>query len=195
MEHHQKWTADDEKVAQLIRLKMRKLTKSREIAGRERQDIEQELILHWLRRRARFNAARGSLETFADVVLNNVIHTMLEARRAKKREQRLCDCSLDDLLNEQTNRNLTRGDAYDRDDCFLATVARNRPQWELEDLQLDVRQALRRLPLRQRELARRLMHQSTSEAARSMNITRTTLYTWRKTIRKVFTELGLDEYL
>lgn len=192
---HHEWTADDEKVAQLIRLKARRLAESAKDTATEGEDIEQELALHWLMRRGRFDAGRGRRETFADVVLNNATRTMLAARRAGKRDERSCTCSLDDAVVAQDDLDMTRHETYDQDDYFQATGTRNRPWRELHELSLDVRRALRRLSPGQRELARRLMNQTVSEAARSMNISRTTLYARLKDIREVFTELGLDEYL
>ncbi len=195
MEDHRKWTANDEKVARIVRLKANRLVKSAEFAATERQDVEQELILRWLTRRGRFDAARGRLETFADVILNNAIRTMLEARRAGKRDERLCIYTLDDSIDKQAERGMTRHETYNQDDYFQAMGVRKCPPEELYDLRLDVGQALRRLSPRQRELAQRLMNQTVSEAARSMKISRTTLYAWLKPIREVFTELELDGYL
>ena len=195
MEDHHKWTADDEKVARIIRLKAKRLIESAEFKEGERKDIEQELHLQWLLRQSRFDPTRGELETFADVVLNNAIRTMIEERRAAKRDYRLCTCSLDDPIDVQGEKGMTLHETYDQDDYFQATGRKNQPQRELDDLRLDIRRALRRLSPSQRELALRLRTQTVAEAARAMKIPRTTLYGWLEHVRVVFAELGLDEYL
>jgi len=195
MGDHHKWTANDEKVARIIRLKAKRLIESAEFKEGERKDVEQELHLQWLLRQSRFDPTRGELETFVDVVLNNVIRTMVEARRAAKRDCCQCTCSLDDPVDAAAEGGMTRHETYDQDDYFQATGARNRPQGELHDLRLDVRRALRRLSPSQRELALRFRTQTVAEAARAMKIPRTTLYGWLEHVRVVYVELGLDEYL
>jgi len=184
----------DPEVARLIRMKARRFRNCPEFMGEELEDLEQELHLKWLESRKHYDVKRGPIATYADFVLNNHIRNMLEARRAQKKAVQRCTCSLDDPVDEENEKGMTRHEIYNQDDYFSATGGRNRPQGEVQDLQLDLRRVLKRLPPRQRELARRLMNQSVSEAAREMKISRVTAHNWAKVISAVFAEGGLDEY-
>jgi RNA polymerase sigma factor (sigma-70 family) len=195
MGNHQRGTPNDKKVARLIRHKANKLVMTGKIESCERRDIEQELTLHWLRRRERFDTTHGDLETFADVVLNNAIRAMFEYQHAQKRDNRLIACSLDDQIDNHGKPGTTHHDIYDQDDYFQAIGNRCRSSLELIQLRLDIERAIQRLSPKQRDLARLLITQSASEAARSLKISRTTLYSRLKDIRRTFTELGLEEYL
>ena len=185
----------DSEIARLITKKAHKLSKCSEYRDEELDDIKQELHLRWLEIRAQHNSRRGSTVTYADIALNNHIRNMIASRRAQKRDDRRCTCSLDDPIDNLDEKGMTRHEIYNQDDYFGATGGRNRPQRELYDLCIDIRRALGRLSPRQRELAMRLKTQKVTEAAQAMKIPRTTLYGWLERIRGVFVELGLDEYL
>jgi len=185
----------DSEIARLIAKKAHKLSKCSEYQNNDFDDIMQELHLRWLEIRAQHESERGSIVTYADIALNNHIRNMIASRRAQKRDDRRCTCSLDDPIDNGNEKGMTRHEVYDQDKYFGTTGIVNRPQRELDDLRIDVRRALGRLSPRQRELAMRLKTQKVTEAAQAMKIPRTTLYGWLERIRVVFAELGLDEYL
>lgn len=167
--------------------------KSRSLAGKygfERHDVEdiqQELALDYLQRSRSFDAHQCSHRTFARLVINNRIATIIEARRAACRDYHACRISLDqprehlvgnssEIGAPSETKSSSRGCSYD----------------ESLNTRLDVQRILGLLPAALVHLCHLLMECDTcAEAAAKAEISRATLYRQIAKIRAVFLKQGL----
>jgi len=190
-----KQSPTNEEIEGIIRLKAKALSRSRGFHESEYEDIQQDLHLHWLEHRAGYKSARGNPLTFADIVLNNKIRSMIRARRAGKRDYRRNAYSLDDPLESDGQIKGTRHEIYDKDRYARQVGNETRSRLEIESTRSSIRDVLKVLPPHHRELTCRLAFQTMAEAAREMKVPRTTLYTWLEEIRAAFARAGLREDL
>lgn len=165
--------------------------KSRQLAGRfgferyERDDIEQELLLDYLKRSRSFDADRCSPRTFASRIINNRIATILEARKAKCRDYRVQRVYLSSQFDPSSPEL----------GSMLATVGwqanRSLPEDRL-NLRLDLERTLTALPAALVSLCRLLVIcDSAVEAAALAGMSRATLYRQLRSLRIALSEAGL----
>ena len=167
--------------------------KSRQLAGRygfssdDGADIQQELVLDYLRRRSRFDSRRCSLRTFARLIINNRVATIIKAQMASCRDYRAC---------RPSNLHLTYQNAHSQD---LAEVlgmgdsSGGRPFETMLNARLDIERTVARLPTVLADLCRLLMVCDTSvEAASRAGMSRATVYRSIARLRVAFTEAGLS---
>jgi len=185
----------DDQIANLVRLKAKKLVRTEEFRDCETADLTQELSLYWLQCRAQFRPERGNILTFADIVLNRHICNLLAARHAAKRDCALCAVSLDDPVDDEDEPGMTRHDVYDRDRYFSAVGGGDRGGKDKDDLRADLSRVLRALPPKLQELALRLPTQTVTGIAADMRVSRETIHAWRQQIRAAFEDAGLADYL
>jgi RNA polymerase sigma-70 factor, ECF subfamily len=167
--------------ARFIRYKAGRLVGRAGFPPCDREDLEQDLRLHLVKRFPQFDPTRAHWNAFVVMVISRHVLTLVAQRRRGKRHHDLTVLSLDQLSADVSDfteeptagrcapRSALRDDTADRD-----TV-------------LDVRHVMARLPPRQRELCRRLMKESPAEVARQMRVPRTTLSGRILSLRKEFT--------
>lgn len=185
----------DAYAVQIITFKARQLVGRAGFTESDREDIEQELLLDLLQRLPRYDPERAQRSTFIARVVDNRIATIIEARKAGRRDYRLCTCSLKDLQEDEEGHCVERLETIDQDDYLLGVGAIARASSELGDLSLDLRDALEKLPSDVRDLCRRLATDTVSEISRDTGVPRGTIYEAIKTIRRIFDDIGLGEYL
>jgi RNA polymerase sigma-70 factor (ECF subfamily) len=128
-------------------------------------DLRQELLLEYLRRRPRFNAERGDHRGFAFGVLQN--------RAAKLAARRLRSESFEQPGPETDRIRLTF--------CHGAGL----------DLRMDVRAIVSRLPIHLRILARQLSEMDLADVQRQAGRSRSRVHQWIAEIRTAFVDAGL----
>ncbi|MEX2245100.1 MAG: sigma-70 family RNA polymerase sigma factor [Dehalococcoidia bacterium] len=148
----------------------------------EHDDLVQECLLHWLRRRERYDPRRGaSPKTFMKRVLDRKLLDLEDERRAAKRGGGARELSLD---AEMDGSSLNLGDQ----------LADPGDSEERRLLRMALSTAGARLNRRQRAIVRRLPG-SRLEIARGLGITRSTLYEELRRIRDIYRDEGLDAFL
>ena len=167
--------------------------KSRHLAGKygfarhDVEDIEQDLLLDYLQRSRSFDPHRCNHRTFARLVINNRIATVIEAKQAACRDHRACRISLDQPQDHLGQNPLEVG--------ALPGLARSSRGCRVDaslNLRLDVQRVLSRLPAALAHLCRLLMDCETcAEAAARAGISRATLYRRLARIRSAFVEAEL----
>jgi RNA polymerase sigma-70 factor (ECF subfamily) len=184
----------DDHAAAHIRYKARSLVGRYGLRDTDVEDLEQELMLDVLRRIRKFDPSRAQMATFVTRLVRNKIASLVEARKAGKRDYRTRVYSLTGWVKDRTNGFLQRIETIDADHPLLRT-GRRRSQLEVLDLSIDLKRATDLLPPELRELCRRLRYETVSEISRSKGIPRGTLYEAIGRIRVVFEERGLRDYL
>jgi DNA-directed RNA polymerase specialized sigma24 family protein len=159
--------------------------KGRQLAGRygfprhDAEDIQQELLLDYLQRSKSFDSHRCNRRSFARLVVNHRVATLLKAQKAACRDPRVCRSSLDESAGGPSLAQ--RGEIL-RD---LRSVESNL------NLRLDVERILRCLPAALMSICRLLMVcDSAVDAASRAGISRATLYRRLQEVRRAFAEAG-----
>jgi len=189
---------DDEDLHQDINSDILRLTriKSRQLAGNygfsayDAEDIQQDLLLDYLKRARSFNANCSDQRSFARLVIRHGVATLIERRSARRRHARASQTSLDQdrdvySLNADENGAVHRrvadrliGGMFEKDVL----------------LQIDIERILIHLPRTLASLCQLLMFcESASEAAAKAGISRATLYRQIHQVRTEFARAGLGE--
>lgn len=159
----------------LVRRKARCLAGRFEFQDDDCADIEQELAVALLSRLSCYDPARANVTTFMLNVIDNVVASLIRAKRALKRGNGRRYAS-DDMLDQVA-------------DAQASDPAR---QFELRH---DLESVIANLPPDLQQVCRLLTTHTMSETARLIGCSRTTLYVQRATIMKHMQDAGLRDYL
>ena len=185
----------DEYAVQIIKFKAKQLVGRVGLTDSDREDLEQEMILDLLQRLPKYNPDRAQRNTFIARVVEHKIATIIEARKAGLRDYRLCNCSLNERLEDVEGGSVERMETIDQEDYLRLTAGLSRSTAELRDLSIDVRQAIEKLPPELRELCRRLGVDTITELSRDTGVPRGTIYESLKKLRAILEVAGLKDYL
>jgi RNA polymerase sigma-70 factor (ECF subfamily) len=185
----------DEYAVQIIKFKAKQLVGRVGLTDSDREDLEQEMILDLLQRLPKYNPDRAQRNTFIARVVEHKIATIIEARKAGLRDYRLCNCSLNERLEDEEGGSVERMETIDQEDYLRLTGGLSRSTAELRDLSIDVRQAIEKLPPELRELCRRLGIDTVTELSRDTGVPRGTIYESLKKLRANLEAAGLKDYL
>jgi RNA polymerase sigma factor (sigma-70 family) len=164
----------------IIRRKARYVARCDGFTAHDVRDIEQELRLRLLQNLSQFDPDQAHINVFITMVVKRSVAMLLRERRAKKRVASLR--SLDTLTDDVGEP----AELLDhRDDGRSA---------DRFDLAHDLAGVLAALPEELRALAERLKVQSVAQAAREMNVPRTTLLRQVERLRHCFEDAGLRIY-
>jgi len=154
--------------------------KARQLAGRygfrcdETDDIAQTLGLLVLERAAQFDGRRSNPQTFAVVVINSGIASIIKAHKARRRDYRLCQ-PLD----------------WPPDNSGRIPIVRDFGPSIVEcDLRTDVARVLGQLDSADQRVAMALMKHSPMETSRELGLARSTIYRNIRRLRTAFTAAG-----
>jgi RNA polymerase sigma-70 factor (ECF subfamily) len=143
------------------------------------EDLRQEILLDYLRRAPRFDAARGDREGFARGVMKNQAAVLVVRRaRSVKRETLVDDLYL-----------TTGGD----ETCLSDLCQGSNPAGKIE-LAIDIARQLDVLPAKARQVAQLLSLMSVSEVCRVTGKSRTRIYQIIRTIRQALGDGGLGPH-
>jgi len=185
----------DEYAVRIIKFKARQLVGRVGFTESDREDLEQEMILDLLQRLPKYNPDRAQRNTFIARVVEHKIATIIEARKAGLRDYRLCNCSLNERLEDEEGGSVERMETIDQEDYLRLTAGLSRSTAELRDLSIDVRQTIEKLPPELRELCRRLGIDTVTELSRDTGVPRGTIYESLKKLRAILEVAGLKDYL
>jgi RNA polymerase sigma-70 factor (ECF subfamily) len=192
---HDDKPADLDPIAkEIIRRKSRYLKRRGGYSVSDLPDLEQELSLHLLKRMQMYDPRKAEWETFVSAVLTTWGANCLRDRYAAKRDPR----RLHSLpTTTETGQNESGpAEVMLSEQAHDARLGRHRrsAQGQVE-LQLDVQEALGRLPEDLRSIAECLKHNLPAEVARELGLPRTTLYELIARICRRFQRMGLGKNL
>jgi|FLOH01.1.fsa_nt_gi RNA polymerase sigma-70 factor, ECF subfamily len=191
MEHLHHLTNSHSRVSTNIRVRAAKLARSGAACGMEAEDIEQDLRLDLIRRMPRFDETRASFETFADRLIAHRIAS-LAASTAAKRADRSMKSLEAPIAPDGENGGLTLADVTPEDAALYAPAALGGADGT--GLGHDVLLLLHALSPSCRAVAIALGNMTASEAARALDLHRSSIYARIALIRAVATSLGLQDY-
>jgi hypothetical protein len=160
-------TEFDPSTTAFVRHQSLRLSRHPALRHESADDLNQSLVLHLLRRRSQFDPARASFPTFAAIVTQRHLATLLNHARAACRDR--------------------RREAY----VESAALAGRDPELSRLANRLDVRAAVDQLDPSLCSVARELMLKAPPEVARSNGWTRGQMRQRLKQLRERFEELGV----
>src|SRR5580704_5589016 len=139
----------DRDILRLIRIKSRQLAGKYGFASFDADDIQQDLVLDYLKRSPSFNAHRCNRRTFTRLVVSNCVATIIAARKASRRDYRVHQLSLNQRLDRRDPNSLELGE-----------ILIDPPSRAFEaglNIAMDVDRLLARLPTGLADLCRSIM--------------------------------------
>ena len=161
----------------------------------DRQDTEQELLIHLWSKSSSFTPGRGNVKAFERSLIKNKFASLIEHRRAKKRGGGERHLSLNDEVGREKKRPIERGDLLDQDSALRRLGRAQRHFIEEADLRMAIDEALDSLAPDTREFAEQLLELTLTELSRATGIARGTLFDRILKLRKPFSEAGVEEFL
>ena len=161
----------------------------------DKEDLEQDLILHLLESWPQFDSQRGAVKTFINCVLDNRIRQIIESKKTQKSGFGKWTISLDERIEGEDGGIVTRIDAIDREEYMLRIGKIRRPVMDECELRMDVERVLSRLSPELRDLCERLMTQNVTEISEETGIPRHRFYPSIRKLRCIFEEAGLKDCL
>ena len=170
--------------------------KARQLAGKagftptDVEDIEQDIRVDVLQRLPRFDPAKSNRHTFIAMVVRRCVASILEGRRAEKRNSGRRPQSLNAPIRDAEGREVELHQTLGGD---ARRPGRN--EAGLRYLRADVRAAVASLPERLRPWCEVFTEQGIREASRELHVPRCRLQRIKAEIRAAFEEAGLADYL
>ena len=183
------------KVRNFIRKKSRILSCYPGFHKREREDLEQDLLLDLLQRLEKFDPSRSPKDAFCFLVVKRRFATLLQQRNAKKRGRGYRHVSLNHSLRHDDDMRGDLGETIDQENYFRRTRGVYSATEERQDLQIDVRRAMQLLPPDLLHIAKLLQRMGPTKIEETTGIARATVYEARSRIRGIFEDAGLIIYL
>jgi RNA polymerase sigma-70 factor (ECF subfamily) len=178
----------------LVRIKAAQLSRTNGFSPADRDDIRQELLLDCFVRLRKFDPAKSSHIIFLHKVVTNRLATLLEAQRAGCRDYRRCRHSLNDRV-QFADESIELGETISVDDYEAQIGRRALSSVERTELQIDAASVISRLPAELAAVAVQLQSVSVVEAARRLQVSRSTLCRRVASLREIFLAVGLDRYV
>ena len=179
----------------LIRKKARSLVGKYGFTKSDLEDIEQDLSMDLLKRQSGFDPEKSSATTFITIVVNNCVATVIEHRKAEKRDYRIGVYSLDEEIDCGDDSSMLRHELVNQDSYLKKSWETAQIRVANLDCHLDCKRAIQSLPPALREIALLLCRVSITEAANITGIPRTTINDMRNAIREIFKKMGIDGWL
>jgi len=179
----------------LIRHKARQLVGTYGFTEADREDLEQELRIDLLRRLGKYDPTKAKLSTFTARIVEHRIATIIEARKAAKRDYRGCTCSLNDPFAFDDGDEGELGDTIACETYFQRLSPDSLPDVTQRDMAIDVADVLAGLTSEQQRLCAMLREHTVLEISELCGIPRATLYDRIKEIRLVFEVAALGDYV
>ncbi|RJP60903.1 MAG: sigma-70 family RNA polymerase sigma factor [Candidatus Auribacter fodinae] len=154
----------------------------------DKEDLQQELIVHCLRRLDKYDSRRSAKETFMDRIIINKLRQLIEQRTAQKRDYKKT-VSLDEFIF-QTDKKITLIDIL-----HLKTLKSTRiSSKEIFLRKLDLKQLIESLPKQDQQFYFLLQQGYTvAEASQKLHITIAKARTKLKSLRKLLLEQGIEK--
>ena len=165
--------------------------------GYTRQDLVQEMVLHFLRHRHQHNAARGSTTTFATHICRNRLSNLYKAECAEKRGGAALNIrSLSEPMNDN-GRDEPREieDTISYDSYAIRLSRASRCGTDLLMLRLDVDRATAKLPPDLAQIAELLSRGvSVTDLVEILRLSRPTVHRRLGRLRQILSDAGLCNY-
>jgi len=178
----------------LIRKKAKQLVGRAGYRHQDREDIEQELALQFVRRLPSFDPGQGHFNVFATVVIERSVASILRHRLAKKRDDRHV-MSLSAKIDSGEEGLAELVETIGQRELDARRGQHPRFAEELAQLKFDMVETIATLSAKDRELPERLKSRNVSEISRDIGVPRSTLDERVRRLRRRFEQAGMKDYI
>lgn len=176
-----------------VRAHAQRLSRSKALPALETEDIEQELVLHVLRRLRDFDPKRASFATFVDRIVRHRAVALHAESRTLKRGLGIDIISFSDLEHDPGTASASPREQSCEDPILLGAAVTT-PEHEIM-LRRDLRRLITMLPDRLRQSCAWLLDDSISAACRRTGLARSSVYERLSALRKRCQDADLEIYL
>lgn len=184
----------DQFTQRLIHKKAQQLVRKSGFTPSDREDIEQNLKLKLLKNMDAFDPSQGHWNVFVTAIVERCAANLVRDTKAQKRHPHRA-CSLNVVIVKHNRRVIELGDTIDSQAQDTRLGCRRRSDLEQSQFVQDITDVIAELPLELRELAENLMSDSVSKISGDKGISRSTLNSQIRRLRKQFEQAGLADYL
>lgn len=187
----------DEFAIRLIKKRARQLVGSAGFTASDVPDLEQELAMDLLTRLPKFQEGRAHRKSFIAVAIKHRAATLVESRKAAKRDFRKVAFSPDQAFTGNDGKKQDGYDRLDREKILDSNVIRRSLPDQTEKIArvIALGQVLQKLSPELRRLCDLLIELPISDIAKKTGLSRDTIYRRIKTLRETFESEGLREFL
>ena len=179
----------------MVRFKAGQLAGQYGFSLSERPDLEQHFMCVLAGAMPRHDPAKSKAETFISVVVNTAAAEIIRTRKAAKRGNGLRIISLEKEYEEKDGKKTKPSKRLNEDAFNFFFGKTNLTRAQHVALQVDLKRAVDSLPDNLKSLCRKLLTSTVAEIARESGVSRDSVYLDIKTIRNIFENRGLREYL
>lgn len=179
----------------MVRFKARQLAGQYGISLSDQSDLEQHFMCILAGSLPRHDPSKSKIETFIAVIVNTAAAEIIRTQKAAKRGIGQQTISLEKEYEEKDGKKTKPSKRLNEDAFNLAVGKTNLTRAQHLALQIDLKHAVESLPENLKSLCRKLLTSTVAEIARETGVSRDAVYHDLKTIRNVFENRGLREYL
>ena len=162
----------------------------------DREDLAQELRLHLLKRKAKFDPSRAQWNTFVARVVEHKVVSIVRRQASKCRDSQQDGESLNEPGRSKTGKRGERGDLITEEEGRRRTAQDVRSTTDAVNLSLDAKQFLAGLPAPIRDVSELVMQgHSVQDIARDLHLSRATIQRRIAVLRQMGKDSDLRDYL
>jgi len=185
-----------QEITRLITSKAERLVGHYRFTESDREEIEQQIALQVVRKRATVPEARAQHLGFLITLVQHAVADIIEARKASNRDYRREDGSLDQWSQDASGEWELRGETITEDDAARRVGRPSMSGGDQHDLAMDLADAASRLAPQLREIFEKYAELgSPRKVAKAVGVHHSTVYEALKQIKEHFLAAGLTIYL
>lgn len=182
-------------ITTLIQVTVQKTVGSYRLTESDRDDLEQQIAMEVVRRRAKFDPGKAQEKTFLARLVKHARADIIAAREAGNRDYRREEGSLDQWVQDDAGGWELRGETITDDDAGRRVGRSDMSREEQHDMCSDLRDAAAALPDHLRDIYEHLKKLGSARAvARATGLHHSSVCDSLKQIRERFEKAGLDVY-
>lgn len=178
-----------------IRKKSMQMIRRLGFKASEREDIEQEIMLHLLQNLHSYDPARGTMKTFIVCVVQSKVRSMIRARIRHHGAMRDPVFSLNEKVIDDYGCIFERAESMDREEYLIHAGLLRRPAFEQRELCVDVERLICTLPPELQQICELLKTRNVTQISKRTGASRQHIYAAIRKLRGIFDEAGIREYL
>jgi RNA polymerase sigma-70 factor (ECF subfamily) len=185
-----------QEITDLITSKAQRLVGRYRFTKSDREEIEQQIAVEVVRRRAMVDLVRARQMGFLITLVQHAVADIIAARRASNRDYHREDAPLDEWVEADTGQMVRRADMITEDDAGRRTGRPDMSRGDHYDLAIDLADAASRLSPRLREIFEHYaVLGSAREVAKATGLHHSSVCDALKQIKQHFKTAGLEVYL
>lgn len=176
-----------------VAYKAKLLTKTPLFRKDDFEDLQQDLMLAYLKAMPSFDESKGDIRSFIKASVNNAAINIIKAAESEKRWSGQSEMSLHEVI-ASADDSLTLEEVISNEQAMFGSVLQEYDQLS-SHLQIDMDKAIALLKPKQAEICKALKEKTVAELADESGISRGSINNALKNLREIAEKLGLEIYL